>query len=241
MKTIKESAKRARLLAFLFLICAVIQSCDTQLENEIATTASERSVVAQTNDGRIPTSDSVGFQGVVYNAAITQTIPNAIITFSRSDINQVITVISDAFGTYKVTLAPANYYVTTTAVGYNSYSSAPGWFVVTGVDGYETGNFFLDAESAFGYQGFVFNANNFSVTIPNTHIIFTSSTNPSVIYSVYSGPAGNYKINLPLGGYYVRAEAVGYSVYDTTPGLAIVIGASYQTGNFFLTPFRRRL
>jgi hypothetical protein len=237
---LNKNWKSARLPAFLFLICVVVQSCDTQLENDIARSASEKSAPAQTSDVLSLTDDNVGFQGTVYNASITQIIPHAVITFNRSDINEVITVISDAFGNYKVALTPANYYVTTTAIGYSSYSSAPGWFVVTGVDGYETGNFFLDAEVVSGYQGVVFNANNFGVTIPNTNIRFASSTNPSIIYSVYSGPGGNYKINLPAGGYYVRAQAIGYNVYDTTPGLAVVIGTSYHTGNFFLTPLRRR-
>jgi hypothetical protein len=239
-KGLNESMKPVKLLAFLFLICFVVQSCDNQMADEIAQSASEKSTMVQTTGLRTLAGDTIGYQGIVYNAAITQTVPNAVITFSRTDINQVITVISDAYGTYKVTLAAASYYVTATAVGYNSYSSAPGYFVVTGVNGYQTGNFFLDAEVASGFQGFVFNANDFNITIPNTYITFTSSANPSLIYSVYSEVAGNYKINLPAGGYYVTAQASGYNVYDTTPGLFVVTGTSYQTGNFFLTPLRIR-
>lgn len=230
----KKKKRPIRLLAFLFAASLVVQSCDTDLEKEIDQSAA-KTQLTQTSANNV-TVDNVGFQGVVYNDAITQTIPNAIITFSRSDINDVTTVVSDAYGIYKVALNPGTYYVTATATGYNSYSSAPGYFVVTGVDGYQTGNFFLQTEAPSGFQGFVFNSNDFNITIPNTFITFSLSSNPSIVYSVYSGAAGEYKINLPAGGYYVRAEAADYDVYDTTPGLFVANGSSYQTGNIFLTP-----
>jgi hypothetical protein len=183
-----------------------------------------------------PVSGRFGYQGIVYTQDMTQTIPNAVITFSKSDENYVVTATSDASGGYIATLKTGKYYVTATATGFNSYSSVPGFFVVTGVDGYQTGNFFLEAETLSGFQGIVFNTNDFNITIPGTYITFADSGNPSVIYSAFSGSTGVYKINLPQASYFVKAQASGYEVYDTTPGMFVCIGGSYQTGNFFLTP-----
>ena len=227
-----------KILIVMFIVSLIIQACTDQFGEEIQPSGDgfahqSQKMVSSAID------ESIGFQGIVFNDAITQTIPNAIITFSRSDINDVSVVVSDANGSYKIALSPAKYYVTVTASGYNSYSSAPGFFVVTGVDGYQTGNFFLDAEVPAGFQGVVFDATDFNITIPDTYITFANSTNPALVYSVYSNPFGGYKINLPQGGYFVKAEVAGYDVYDTTPGLFVADGSTYQTGNFFLTPSKK--
>lgn len=221
-------------LVFGFVILLVAQSCDTQLEADMDKEISEKALLKQSKYSK--ERGQFGFQGIVFNDDMSQQIADAVITFSKIDEDDVRVTTSDASGSYKITLQAGKYYVTATATGFSSYSSVPGYFVVTGEDGYQTGNFFLEKQSISGFQGIVFNANDFNITIPGTTITFKDSGNPSVIYTAFSDASGSYKINLPQASYFVQAQASGYEVYDTTPGLFVCIGGSYQTGNFFLTP-----
>lgn len=215
------------------LLAIVSFSCDTQMEND-GTPVTSRQVTPGTIGFRPLLT--YGYQGFVYNQAGTLTIPNTVITFSKTDENYVRVAVSDAYGSYKISLKAGSYYVTATATGYSSYSSLPGYFVVTGTDGYQTGNSFLGAETASGFQGFVYDdASSFTVKIPNAYITLTSVSNPGVVYAVYSDAYGGYKINLPAGSYYEKVQASGYQTYDSTPGVAVCTGSGYQTGNYFLT------
>jgi hypothetical protein len=214
---------------------AALSACDSNLDSVEQNVAERKSTLSKDNqlsNARI--SKLCGFQGLVYNQAITAVISNTIITFSKTDEVYVVTATSDAYGTYQATLKPGKYYVTATATGYNSYSSSPGVFVCTGNNGYQTGNFFLENEVAGGYQGIAFDASDFNITIANTYITFADSGNAGLIFTTFSGAYGEYKMNLPQGSYYVTAQASGYKPFESTPGLFVVTGQGYQTGNFFL-------
>jgi hypothetical protein len=88
-----------------------------------------------------------GFQGVCYerkwDGTIGGTLSSVKITFTKDDGLIAKTVYSNASGAYIVSLPVGKYIVTASKDGYYDYSSSPGFFVVTGTDGYQTGNFFL--------------------------------------------------------------------------------------------------
>jgi hypothetical protein len=235
MKTTKLSgSKFAKTLMICLLVALIIPSCDTQLDEDIDRGATL--APAGKTSSIIRPEQGVGFQGIVYGQA-QSTVSNAIVTFSKTDEDYVKVIASLPGGGYKIALKPGSYYVTVTANGYNSYSSAPGYFVVTGVNGFQTGNFFLEAEITTGFWGTVYDdTSNFNTTIPNTKITFANANNPSIVYCTFSDSYGVYKINLPTVGYFVKAVVSGYQAYDTTPGVFVCTGPNYQTGNFFLMP-----
>lgn len=88
-----------------------------------------------------------GYQGHVYQRlpdnTIGPTITGAALTFIKEDGSVTETALSDADGFYQVDLNAGRYRVTATHLDYEDYSSAPGFFVVTSSNGYQTGNFFL--------------------------------------------------------------------------------------------------
>lgn len=88
-----------------------------------------------------------GFQGTVYQRApdnaIGPTVADVALKFIKEDGSVIETVTSDPAGHYRIELEAGRYRVTASHVSYEDYSSAPGFFVVTGNDGYQTGNFFL--------------------------------------------------------------------------------------------------
>jgi len=181
-----------------------------------------------------------GFQGFSWERlpdnSIRPIITNVKITFTQSGGSVVKTVFTDAGGHYKVTLPAGNYEVVATLEDYEIYNSAPGFFVVTGTDGYETGNFFLK-KLTYGFQGFSYVRNgdgSIGPNLPNVTLTFTKNDG---LYSatVVTGVNGYYKINLPAGGYFSTAQKSGYATYSSAPGIAIVDGATYSTYNFFLT------
>jgi hypothetical protein len=231
--------KLANTLMIWLLVALIIQSCDTQLDEDVERSAA----LAPTGktSSIIKPGQSIGYQGVVYvqsqNDQVQSTVANAILTFSKTDENYVKVTASSPEGFYKITLKPGAYYVTVTANGYNSYSSFPGNFVVTGVNGYQTGNFFLETEITTGFSGVVYDdTSNFTTKLPNTQLTFANANNPSIIYSTFSDSYGTYKINLPIAGYFGKAAVTGYQVYDSTPGIFLCTGPNYQNGNFFLKP-----
>src|SRR5688572_13405411 len=117
-----------KMLVLSFFVAFTMLSCDSQLDEELNQEASEQSL--NSSDASDATMNSrSGYQGTVFNQAMTQTVANAVITFSKSDENYVNVTSSDASGSYQITLKAGTYYVTVTATGYNSYSSAPGYFV----------------------------------------------------------------------------------------------------------------
>jgi hypothetical protein len=88
-----------------------------------------------------------GFTGVCYernwNGTIGGTLSSVKITFTKDDNLISKTLYSNAGGGYTVSLPAGKYIVTASKDGFYDYSSSPGYFVVTGTDGYETGNIFL--------------------------------------------------------------------------------------------------
>jgi hypothetical protein len=64
------------------------------------------------------------------------------ITFVSEDGTRTKRTITNGIGYYKISLKPQRYVVTAVHPDFHPYSSAPGFFVVTG-NGYQTGNFFL--------------------------------------------------------------------------------------------------
>lgn len=88
-----------------------------------------------------------GFRGQVYqrksDGSIGQNIAGVKITFTPENGTRVKSVTStDAKGFYSIELPPQRYVVTATHPDYDDYSTAPGFFVVTG-KGFQTGNIFL--------------------------------------------------------------------------------------------------
>jgi len=182
----------------------------------------------------------VGFQGFSWerlpNGDIGPIITNVKITFTQSGGSFVKTVYTDANGYYKATLPVGSYNVVATLQGYEIYNSAPGFFVVTGTDGYETGNFFLK-KLTYGFQGFTYVRNadgTIGPKLPNVTLTF-SKNDGFYATTVVSDASGYYKVALPEGGYYSTAQKAGYNTYSSAPGIAIVDGVSYSTYNFFLT------
>jgi len=89
-----------------------------------------------------------GFRGGVLerlaDGSIGPPIPDAAIRFVKEDGSATAQTVSDAGGRYQLSLAIGRYVVTATHPAYEDYSSAPGFFVVTG-NGFQTGNVFLRA------------------------------------------------------------------------------------------------
>jgi hypothetical protein len=88
-----------------------------------------------------------GFAGTCFerkwDGTIGGTLSSVKITFTKDDNLIAKTVYSSASGSYSVSLPIGKYVVTASKDGFYDYSSSPGYFVVTGTDGYETGNIFL--------------------------------------------------------------------------------------------------
>jgi hypothetical protein len=88
-----------------------------------------------------------GFAGTCYerkwDGTIGGTLASVKITFTKDDNLIIKTVYSNASGSYSVSLPAGKYIVTASKDNYYDYSSSPGFFVVTGTDGYQTGNIFL--------------------------------------------------------------------------------------------------
>ncbi len=89
---------------------------------------------------------NTGYRGGVYerlaDGSIGPTIAGVEIKFVKEDGSVVAGTTSTAAGRYEAQLELGRYRVTAGHVSYEDYSSAPGFFVVTG-SGYQTGNLFL--------------------------------------------------------------------------------------------------
>jgi Histidine phosphatase superfamily (branch 1) len=88
----------------------------------------------------------IGFEGHAFvrepNGDIGPTIPGVEIRFLSEDGSTNTLATTDGAGSYRVSLGRGRYWVIATHPAYEDYSSAPGFFVVTG-RGYQTGNIFL--------------------------------------------------------------------------------------------------
>jgi hypothetical protein len=78
-----------------------------------------------------------------WDGTLGGTLGSVKITYTKDDGLITKTVYSNASGSYAVSLPVGKYIVTASKDGYYAYSSSPGFFVVTGTDGYQTGNIFL--------------------------------------------------------------------------------------------------
>jgi hypothetical protein len=218
-------------LVVIFIIS--LQSCNESIDPK-ATGTNASSLQPQSTLSIRPStlSTTTGFQGRVFNGSF-QTIPNAVITFSNA--SGIYVAVCDAYGTYKIALDAGSYYTSVTASGYQSYFSSPGVSVVTGVNGFQTGNFFLSNAQAMGFSGGVYNASTF-VNVQNATITYTKSNDPTLVFSTFSGN-GFYGIDLPqLGGYYAKVSASGYTPYDSNPGTYVLNSSGFHTANFFMNP-----
>jgi broad specificity phosphatase PhoE len=87
-----------------------------------------------------------GFRGLVRqrlaDGGLGPVVADVALRFVKEDHSLVRSAISDASGRYQVTLPAGRYFVTAASVGFEDYSSAPGFFVVTG-SSFQTGNVFL--------------------------------------------------------------------------------------------------
>lgn len=99
----------------------------------------------------ITAATASGYQGTVYerrsDGGIGAAISGAHITFAHTNGRITRSVTADSRGCYRVQLMRGAYRVTATHPDYEDYSSAPGFFVVTGT-GYQTGNIFLKLSMA---------------------------------------------------------------------------------------------
>lgn len=95
---------------------------------------------------RLAVSAQEGFQGRAWerlpDGRIGPLISGVEITFVKEDRSVTRKVTTDDRGFYRVTLTRGRYVVTAAHCRYLDYSSAPGFFVVTGA-GWQTGNIFL--------------------------------------------------------------------------------------------------
>jgi len=89
---------------------------------------------------------TTGYQGIAYertpSGSIGQKIPGVIITFVSENGQVRRTVVTDNNGAYRIDLTSGRYRVKAQHCDYDDYSSAPGFFVVSGTT-YQTGNIFL--------------------------------------------------------------------------------------------------
>ena len=83
-----------------------------------------------------------GYQGVAMEEGSFTKAPFVKVVFvlEKTDISKQVT--TDENGAYRIDLKPGRYYVTATHPDFETYATAPGFFVVTG-KGYQTGNLFL--------------------------------------------------------------------------------------------------
>lgn len=229
-----SSLKITGMLLTLLLLASCQDSFMTQDVAPVKSTAPLATTII------FPPIKLYGFQGFsnerLADNSIGPIITNVKITFTQYGGSYVRTVYTDANGYYKVTLPVGSYYVVATLQGYEIYNTAPGFFVVTGSDGYETGNFFLK-KLTYGFQGTtnVRNPNGtIGASLPNVTLTFVKSDG---LYSatVVSDASGYYKVSLPEGGYYTTASKSGYATYSSAPGVGIVETSGYSTYNFFLT------
>ncbi len=85
-----------------------------------------------------------GFQGGIWQDTANGPLvmQSVRITF-KEHISGVKSIVYSKDGWYKIYLPIGKYIVDTEISGYENYNSSPGYFVVTGTDGLQTGNFFL--------------------------------------------------------------------------------------------------
>jgi phosphohistidine phosphatase SixA len=108
-------------------------------EDAVAASNGKREVL------RVPVRVS-GYQGGSYerktDGGIGPVIPGVQISFVSEDGSITRNVTTDRAGRYRIDLARGRYIVSASHAGFENYSTAPGFFVVTG-NGYQTGNIFL--------------------------------------------------------------------------------------------------
>ncbi len=87
-----------------------------------------------------------GFQGRAFerlaDGTIGSTLDGVKISWVSEDGTFSAVAVTDASGSYQVSLPPDRYVVTAKKQGFEDYSSAPGFWVVVG-PGFQTGNIFL--------------------------------------------------------------------------------------------------
>ncbi len=127
----------------LSVISGVLMLCLCMTTNVFAATSPP--LPLSIGDIRVPVNAS-GFQGVFYerkpDGGAGGVIPGVVVSFVREDGSVIKNVMTDINGRYRIDLAPGRYVVTATHDGYEAYSSAPGFFIVSGL-GYQTGNIYL--------------------------------------------------------------------------------------------------
>jgi len=236
----KKRNTRLRLGALILMMASVlITSCGDSLMEEVSNTKDEATRLAETKTTATATRYATGYQGFAYerlsNGSIGPKIAGVKIVFTKEDGSASYTVYTNSSGYYKVTLAAGRYYVVATHADYEIYNSAPGFFVVTGSNGYQTGNFFLE-ELTYGRQGFTYQRNWNGSIGPKIGYVKLTFTKDDGLYTkvLYSNSSGYYKVKLPKGKYYLKAEKSGYYTYTSNPGVAVVSGSGYSTLNFFL-------
>ena len=84
-----------------------------------------------------------GFQDITSDSATGAKIGKVHLVFEREDGAVRQETLSGPSGSYRIDLPQGRYWVTASHDGYETYSTHPGFFVVTG-SGIQTGNIFLD-------------------------------------------------------------------------------------------------
>ncbi|MBK7477533.1 MAG: histidine phosphatase family protein [Haliscomenobacter sp.] len=83
-----------------------------------------------------------GYQGIALEEGsfIKAPFVKVVFVLEKTDISKQVA--TDENGAYRIDLKPGRYYVTATHPDFETYTTAPGFFVVTG-KGYQTGNLFM--------------------------------------------------------------------------------------------------
>jgi hypothetical protein len=182
-----------------------------------------------------------GFQGGCYerlvNGQIGPRIEGVRIVFVSEDGRLSRSAVAQKGGRYWINLAPGRYRVTADRDGFESYSTAQGFFVAGGSE-YRTGNFFLKRShsSSTGYRGACYEqlANGqIGPKLPGVQLLFVSEDGRLSINAA-SQEGGFYQVCLPPGRYRVTAAREGFESYSTEQGFFVVGGSEYRTGNVFL-------
>jgi hypothetical protein len=160
-------------------------------------------------------------------------------------------VLSDLNGRYQIALPTDRYSVTVEHDGYEIYTSEELIHVVgsryTPMDFSLKRTVAIDPEPVpdpdpvtnSGYQGFVYvkNADGSFIDIKIPYVLLTFTSEDGLhTYTITTTEYGYYKISLPVGRYYEKAEHPDYQTYTSAPGFCVVPDENYYTGNYFLLP-----
>jgi hypothetical protein len=180
-------------------------------------------------------------EGIVLDQTTGGKVANVHIIFTSKNTSFSKEVISDINGNYSIDLPQGGYHVAVQQEGYEPFDTGQGAVGVTG-NSVTTYNISLQEksptpvpEAANGvYQGIVEDQDSHQM-ISGAHITF-ESPDRKISKVVISDENGRYRVELPIGGYYVTVTHDAYQTYTTKPGFFVIPGTGNYTGNISLLP-----